>query len=368
MAETDSTPAYLSVSGFTRQFPGADRRSVDDVSFTLKRGQMLTLLGPSGCGKTTLLRMIAGLTPVDSGQLHVAGRQMTETPLHARNMGMVFQSYALFPHLSVARNISFGLDVRGIKGEESRRRVAELVSLMHLTGLENRRITELSGGQRQRVALARALAIEPDILMLDEPLANLDIRLRDTVRTEIRALQQRLGITAIFVTHDQDEALSIADQVAVMSEGRLQQFGTPADLYTRPANRFVASFVGRSNFIEAVWVDSKRIHAEGIGTLFIGFSEGWKGRRTLLIRPHRIRLGNSLETCCQGVVENVVYTGERRTYLVRVGYVTLTVEQQEDQGQPAQMGDIVDLYWQASDMSVLQEPVSDALTSGHPSS
>lgn len=221
--------------------------AVDQVSLTVEDGSLLALLGPSGCGKTTLLRMVAGLIPASGGKLSFGGRDVTDLPAQQRNTAMVFQNYALFPNLTVAENVAFGLRVRKVSRQEQRRRVEEMLSSVELEGLGNRRIQELSGGQRQRVALARALVIEPDILLFDEPLSNLDQKLRVSMRQTIKHLQRKFGITSLYVTHDQEEAMSIADRIAVMDRGVLQQVGTPQELYFAPRNPFVADFIGKAN-------------------------------------------------------------------------------------------------------------------------
>lgn len=223
--------------------------AVDDLSLGIEQGELITLLGPSGCGKTTTLRMIAGFETPTSGRVLLENREITKLPPQRRGFGMVFQNYALFPHLDVAANIAFGLEGRGLSRDEIGRRVEDALALVDLAGYGDRKVQQLSGGQQQRVALARALAPEPRILLLDEPLSNLDAALRERTRTELRGLLERLGITAVFVTHDQEEAFALADRIAVMEKGRLQQVGTPEELYRRPANQFVATFLGRANFL-----------------------------------------------------------------------------------------------------------------------
>jgi len=358
VAENRPDPkAYLAAQGLSKHFPGTPRAAVADASFTLERGTMLMLLGPSGCGKTTLLRLIAGLERADTGMLRVDGRELRDVPLHRRGMGMVFQSYALFPHLSVARNISFGLEVRGRSRTEQEKKLSEMLELTHLDGLAHRRIGALSGGQRQRVALARALAVEPDVLLLDEPLANLDVKLRETMRTEIRALQKRFGLTSIFVTHDQDEALSTADLVAVMSDGRIHQIGTPTQIYERPVDRFVASFVGRGNFLPSCWEGAGRAEVTGLGSVPIPSEEAnWTGERTLLIRPHHIMINAPAVTegfHLLGEVQTVQYTGERYTLEVIVGPHRLIVETYARADRAPRPGQRVTLSWNADDVTIL---------------
>jgi len=239
---------HVEIEQLVKTYPGAQKPSVDRVSFSLPRGEMLALLGPSGCGKTTILRMIAGLIAPTSGAIRIDGRDVSAIPVHKRNMGMVFQSYALFPHMTVARNVSFGLEMRKVGKTEIEERVKKALDLVKLTGLGERKVSQLSGGQQQRAAIARSLVIEPELLLLDEPLSNLDAKLRDEMRDEIREIQARTGVTAIFVTHDQDEALSMADRLAVMSNGRLEQIGTPREIFDRPQTDFVATFIGAGNF------------------------------------------------------------------------------------------------------------------------
>jgi len=225
--------------------------AVDDLTLTVERGELLTLLGPSGCGKTTTLRMIAGFEQPTSGTIRVDGRDVTRLTPQKRGIGMVFQNYALFPHLDVAENVAFGLRTRGVKKSDAAERVETVLRRVELAGYGSRRVQELSGGQQQRVALARALAPEPPLLLLDEPLSNLDAALREKTRTELRSLLKRLGMTAVFVTHDQEEAFALADRIALLDAGRLQQIGTAEELYREPANAFVASFLGRANFLPA---------------------------------------------------------------------------------------------------------------------
>jgi iron(III) transport system ATP-binding protein len=239
----------LRLNSLTRRF--GDTVAVDALSLEVAEGEFLTLLGPSGCGKTTTLRMIAGFEHPTSGRVVIAGRDVTALKPQKREVGMVFQNYALFPHLNVWDNVEFGLRSRGVSRAEAKPKVERALALVEMEGYGTRKVQALSGGQQQRVALARALAPEPPLLLLDEPLSNLDAALRERTRAELRALLKRLGMTAVFVTHDQEEAFALSDRIAVLNRGELQQLGTPEELYVRPANPFVAGFLGRANFIPA---------------------------------------------------------------------------------------------------------------------
>jgi len=238
----------VQLTGITKYFSAT--RAIDDVSLTIEEGEFFTLLGPSGCGKTTLLRTIAGFHAPEAGEIRFGDRVVNSIPPHRRETGMVFQNYALFPHLSVYDNVAYGLRARKIPRTETAGRVAEILKSVQLDGLEHRAPSQLSGGQQQRVALARALVISPQILLMDEPLSNLDAKLRVSMREEIRRIQKRLGITTIYVTHDQEEAMAVSDRIAILSRGRLEQVGTPAGIYFRPVSRFAAEFMGGSNLLE----------------------------------------------------------------------------------------------------------------------
>ncbi len=250
----------LSLNGVTKQF--GPFTAVDDVALTVPHGTFVCMLGPSGCGKTTLLRMIAGLDTPTSGTIVLDGEDITRVPTHKRNLGMVFQSLALFPHLTVGENIAYPLRIRGVAREAQARRVEELLSLIHLPGYADRPVNKLSGGQRQRVAIARALAISPKLFLLDEPLSALDAKLREAMQVELRKLQQQLGITTIVVTHDQREAMTMADTVVVMNGGKIRQAASPIEIYRKPADRFVADFIGSTNLLP--------LTVEGGRTLVLG--------------------------------------------------------------------------------------------------
>ncbi len=261
--------------------------AVDSVSLSVPTGTFVCLLGPSGCGKTTLLRMIAGLEEPTSGDIRMHGELLNGVPAHRRDFGMVFQSLALFPHLTVGENIAYPLKIRGSNRAERDARVRELLDLVHLPGVEERAITQLSGGQRQRVAIARALAVSPQLFLLDEPLSALDAKLREAMQVELRQLQQQLGITTIVVTHDQREAMSMSDQIVVMSKGRIQQMAKPVDMYRRPANPFVADFLGQANLIEA---RAGKTCAEISGGLIPGLSLPSGGEARLSVRPEDVAI------------------------------------------------------------------------------
>ena len=272
-----------------------DTIAVDQVSLETRREEFLTLLGPSGCGKTTILRCIAGFVRPDAGRVRIGSKDVTEVPPYRREIGMVFQSYALFPHLTVFENVAFGLRVRRLPRLEIAPRVHRALDLVKLVGLAGRLPRQLSGGQQQRVALARALVYEPRVLLLDEPLSNLDAKLRVEMRAEIRAIQRRLGLTAIYVTHDQEEALSVSDRVAVMRSGRIEQMDTPATVYDRPANAFVAGFVGVSNLLpgEVVSSDGGTTVARlggGLDVRAAGVSVGAGRPVWIMARPETIRI------------------------------------------------------------------------------
>jgi spermidine/putrescine transport system ATP-binding protein len=289
--------AAAELRGVTKTFGSAV--ALDHIDLTARQGEFLTLLGPSGCGKTTCLRLISGLEQPDSGSVLLAGRDVTAQPPYRREVNQVFQSYALFPHLNVRENIEFGLRMQRLSAAEIRRRVGTILELVALGDLTGRRPAQLSGGQRQRVALARALVCQPKVLLLDEPLSALDARLRAQVRTELRLLQRRLGLTFIFVTHDQEEALTLSDRVAVLNGGRLEQIGAVEEIYHRPASRFVAGFVGEANLLEAEVVGGgdEYYHCQaGVLGLDIlasnvpGPTLPVGTRLVLLIRPERIQV------------------------------------------------------------------------------
>jgi putative spermidine/putrescine transport system ATP-binding protein len=289
-------------------------RALEPATLDISRGETLVLLGPSGCGKTTMLRIIAGLELPDAGgRVLFDGKDMTSVPIEQRNVGMVFQSYALFPNMSVADNIGYGLKIRGVASKERAARVAELVALTNIAGLENRRIEQLSGGQRQRVALARAVAIRPGILLLDEPLTALDAALRDRLRGELNRLLRGLGITTIYVTHDQAEAMELGDRIVVMQKGAIAQIGTPREIYFRPGNRFVAEFIGAANIIESS-VENGHLVLPG-GRQPIGGNASLESA-VAMIRPETIRVVEAAGAPLSGTIDSVSFIGDRQRMVV----------------------------------------------------
>ena len=289
-------------------------RALEPATLDIARGETLVLLGPSGCGKTTMLRIIAGLeVPDTGGRVLFDDRNMTSVPIERRNVGMVFQSYALFPNMSVADNIGYGLKIRRMASKERAARIAELVALTNISGLENRRIHQLSGGQRQRVALARAVAIRPGILLLDEPLTALDAALRDRLRGELNRLLRALGITTIYVTHDQSEAMELGDRIVVMQKGAIAQIGTPREIYFKPKNRFVAEFVGAANIIESP-VQNGYLVLPG-GRQPIGGEENLPAA-VAMIRPETIGVVEAGCAPLSGTVDSVSFIGDRQRMVV----------------------------------------------------
>jgi putative spermidine/putrescine transport system ATP-binding protein len=289
-------------------------RALEPATLDIARGETLVLLGPSGCGKTTMLRLIAGLELPDAGgKVLFDGNDMTSVPIERRNVGMVFQSYALFPNMNVADNIGYGLKIRGVGREERAARVAELVSLTNITGLENRRIDQLSGGQRQRVALARAVAIRPGILLLDEPLTALDAALRDRLRGELNRLLRALGITTIYVTHDQAEAMELGDRIVVMRKGAIAQIGTPREIYFAPKSRFVAEFIGAANIIESP-IENGYLVLSG-GRQPIGGTKSLEAA-VAMIRPETIGIVEVANAPLSGTIDSVSFIGDRQRIVV----------------------------------------------------
>jgi spermidine/putrescine ABC transporter ATP-binding subunit len=314
----------LELQNIRKQFGAVT--AVDGVSLKVPSGEFFSLLGPSGCGKTTILRTIAGILQPDGGTISLDGRDVTRLPVHARNMTLVFQSYALFPHLTVFENVAFGLRMRKTREEEIRKRVDEALDLVRLGGFQGRYPAQISGGQQQRVALARALVVHPALLLLDEPLSNLDARLRDEMRTEIRMIQRKVGITTILVTHDIQEAFALSDRIAVLNAGRVEQIGTPAEIYQSPRTRFVAEFAGQSNHFDGRIVALERERARVATShgveLWIPRPEGAApdAKVWVMLRPERVRLGAATgANVFPATVTEATYLGGLISYRLRVG-------------------------------------------------
>lgn len=318
------TSGRLELKGLVKEFGRGQEvvRAVDNLDLIIEPGEFVTFLGPSGCGKTTTLRMIAGFETPTSGSILLDGNDLSSLTPDKRPMGMVFQSYALFPHMTVAENISYGLKVQKLSGEEIQRRVSEVLASMSLDNLANRAPNQLSGGQQQRVALARAMVVQPKVLLFDEPLSNLDAKLRGQMRAEIRSIQQRLGITSIFVTHDQDEAMSVSDRIVVMRNAVVQQVGTPTEIYHAPNSVFVADFIGRSNFLQVSDVKASahgNAEVTSLGKSFTvpAHSDANSGNSLLLVRPESISVTRQPiagKISGEGTVKTVIYYGEHVEY------------------------------------------------------
>lgn len=290
-------------------------QAIRDVSLDIRQGEFFTLLGPSGCGKTTLLRMIAGFISIQKGEIRFDDTVINQVPTYRRNIGMVFQSYAIFPHLTVEQNVAYGLKPRKISKDETKRRVEWAMELTQISEYRDRAPQKLSGGQQQRVALARAIVIEPDVLLMDEPLSNLDAKLRVTMRTSIRELQQKLGITTLYVTHDQEEALAVSDRIAVMNYGLVEQVGEPMEIYDHPVNDFVANFIGISNFFMGV-AGEEGITLPGAAPVRYTLKKDVRGEVKLSVRPQHIRLGPPEMGLIQGRVKIATFLGDYISYEV----------------------------------------------------
>jgi ABC-type Fe3+/spermidine/putrescine transport system ATPase subunit len=307
--------------------------AVDGVSLDVDEGCFFTLLGPSGCGKTTLLRVVAGFHLPDRGEVFLRDRRITHLPPHVRGTAMVFQEYALFPHMTVEENVGYGLRMRRVPAGQARERVRRVLELVGLVGQEGKYPHQLSGGQQQRVALARALVVEPEVLLLDEPLSNLDAKLRLRVREELRELQRRLGQTTLYVTHDQEEALALSDRIAVMNAGRVLQVGTPEEVYLRPRNRFVAEFVGMANFVQARRVGPGLVQAGGV-VLRVREAESSGGEVLLAVRPEEVRVrtepGDGGANLLRGRVRSVTFLGPVRRCTVETDGLRWVVDVQPD--------------------------------------
>ena len=340
--------AQLTIEKLTKRF--GTSIAVDALDLAVSEGELVALLGPSGCGKTTTLRMVAGFLPPTSGRVLFDREDVTDLPAYKRATGMVFQSYALFPHMSAAENVGFGLEMRGLNAAERRAKVEEALKLVRLSHLAERLPRQLSGGQQQRVALARALVINPRIFLLDEPLSNLDAKLRAEVRLEIRSLQQRLGLTTLMVTHDREEALTMADRLVVMESGRVRQIGTPQELYDTPRDAFVADFVGRCNILAGRRENEREFRTSTGLLLPVDLASGEReDADAFALRPERIMLVTGSPGDVQGRLQAVTYMGAQTEYVVAIGAETLVVVRPTpDAGEPLALlrpNDPVSMQW-----------------------
>ncbi len=355
--------SVVDIDGVSKRF---DRVvALDDVSLTFAEGEFFGLLGPSGSGKTTLLRSIAGFVEPEAGAIRIDGADIRDMPVHRRDIGMVFQNYALFPHMSVYENVAFGLAVRGVAGAEIAERVRAILALVRLAGYEERRPRQLSGGQQQRVALARALITRPRVLLLDEPLGALDRRLRQEMQIELKSIQREVGITTAFVTHDQEEALTLSDRIAIFNEGRVVQVGAPSAVYERPETVFAAGFLGDANFFAGRAAGRGAVLVDGQGTLLTADPLPADGAPvTLAVRPEKIALAaadaapapaGAPQNRLDGRVVQSVYSGNSITYKIAVAGAELTVFEQNRAARPFPAGAAVRLAW-SPEHSVVVRP------------
>ena len=336
---------------------GNEFYAVKDTSLTIEPGSFVTLLGPSGCGKTTTLRMIAGFESPDEGEIYLGDEPINELTPNKRDTAMVFQSYALLPHYNVFDNVAYGLKLRKVPKDEIKQRVMNILDLVELTGMEGRMTNQLSGGQQQRVALARALVIEPSVLLFDEPLSNLDAKLRVSMRTEIRRIQQRVGITAIYVTHDQSEAMALSDNIIIMNKGVVAQMGTPQEIYYHPVNEFVADFIGEANFLRGTMLgregDYVKLNVEGNKLLVPGRDDMDVGKEyTVVLRPEAATLADEGGLPCKVVLS--CFMGSYQNYHVMVGNTLVKLEEHNPKNKHIyQVGDECSLVFEAESVHVL---------------
>jgi putative spermidine/putrescine transport system ATP-binding protein len=332
-----------------------DTLVVNELSLTINEGEFVSLLGPSGCGKTTTLNMIAGFLKLDGGEIRIGGKNITALPPYRRNTGMVFQSYALFPHMTVAENVAFGLKMRKVSPSEIAPRVKKALDLVKLPHTADRYLRQLSGGQQQRIAIARALVIEPQILLLDEPLSNLDAKLREEMRIELREIQRRVGITTVFVTHDQAEALAMSDRVAVMHQGIIMQEGPPTVIYDRPTNEFVANFIGTTNMVEGLFQEAQGKYSALMmpgGLSFRGIvtsGDSPTGPGKAIIRPEKIHLTTDADpsrNCLKGRIEHCVFLGMQIHYIASTEAGRFSITSQNMGGSVHASGSEVILSWE----------------------
>lgn len=347
----------LRVENLTKTFEGGDIVAVDDVSFEVGPTEFFSLLGPSGCGKTTTLRCIAGLEKPDKGRIYVAGKDVTETESHKRPVNLVFQNLALFPHMTVYENVAFGLKREDFPEKEIEKKVKEVLETVELSGYEDRNSQDLSGGEKQRVALARGLAKDPALILLDEPLGPLDRKLRDRMMFELQEIQRRVGTAFVYVTHDQEEAMTMSNEIALERAGKIIQQGSPTELYECPKNRFVADFIGRSNLLDGTYKDST-VEVPGMGEVKVGEKEFDEDSPVaIVIKPERTGIGtdlNGFDTILNGKVTESFYTGANIRYTISFGEKEISVQDVWEGEEIFQEGDQVSIGLKAKDISVIE--------------
>jgi spermidine/putrescine ABC transporter ATP-binding subunit len=351
MKERPRAAADVRLERVEKSFDGKTR-AVDGVDLKIEPGEFFALLGPSGCGKTTTLRMIAGFEEPDGGRIRIAGDEVTHMPAHRRDLGMIFQSYALFPHRTVAENVAFGLRMRGLGKEEIGTRVAAALRQVALEGYEDRRPAQLSGGQQQRVALARAIVIRPRVLLCDEPLAALDRKLRQNMQIELKQLQKQLGVTTIFVTHDQEEAMTVSDRIAVMNAGRIEQIGAPREIYDRPRTRFVADFIGEINVFVGAWRDGVLI---ANGRQLPAPAGPASGEGTIAVRPERISLADVANAPLTGRIQTSSFVSGHMNYQVLLDDGRGLIMKEPATSREHTIGEMVGISW-APESAVMLDP------------
>lgn len=361
--DKENTTIALELQNLVKTFGAQNEvRAVDNINLEIHQGEFITLLGPSGCGKTTTLRLIAGFEFPTSGQVILDGQIINNIPPNKRPMSMVFQSYALFPHMSVFDNISYGLKIKRMDNDMIKERVEIVTQLMNLVGVAERMPHQLSGGQQQRVSLARALVMQPRVFLLDEPLSNLDAKLRVHMRTEIHRLQQRLGFTSVYVTHDQSEAMSLSDRIVVMNNGKIEQVGTPIEIYTKPASVFVADFIGRANFIESKVLNvsetqiSFNLFGQSITIPSVEYSFKSGEDVYLIIRPETLQFAHD-GTGIKGEVKQAEYLGSRVEYVIEIqGHFFSITNYNPRPDQLQREGDQISLHFPADAFHVISHP------------
>lgn len=351
--------AYLAIKNLSKSFQ--NNLVLDHINFEIEKGTFLSLLGPSGCGKTTTLRLIAGFEHQDEGTIQIGETTIDSLPPYKRNIGLVFQSYALFPHMTVSQNIAYGLEQRSFTRGDIKKEVSKALEMVQLTGFENRKPRQLSGGQQQRVALARALVIKPSLLLLDESLSALDKKLRVDMQIELRQIQKEIGITTLFVTHDQEEAMTLSDQIAVMKDGKIVQMDSPQNIYNYPVNSFVASFIGQSNFFKGRIKKNSYFELTNGSTFSLpqGDYSLYKEQDYIIsVRPEKIRVDRTRPSSphIQGKVKFVTYIGNLSIYLIEAFGQEIRIQQQNDfDGLQLKINDEIYLSWNASNQSILSQ-------------